>query len=168
MIDPLVSWSVVGLLLLAAAVSLLFLWLLRKLRRLLAHCAHWVEVDGRVAGTRVVEIPDGEYSSLRPEIIFDYTFGGRTYRGDNMTIGPPKSYMLEKSAERVIARYAPGARLSVWVDPDDPRQSVLERRAPFATVLIVCLAVLWVVTLGAIAVLLFAPGVVGPGPALQW
>jgi len=167
-LDPLILWTVIGLLVLAAFVTLVGLWRLRRLDRLVAACRDWRPLEARVAEIRVDRRDSGMEFHYVPVIAYDYAVGRATYRGEAMTLGPPKAFSFESRAERFARRYAVGASVTAWVDPADPRSAVLQRRAPFRTTLLACLVALWVITLGGIAVLLFAPGVVGPGAALSF
>lgn len=167
MIDPVVQWSVIGLLALAVMATLVCAWRLRQLRRLVSACAHWRPVEARIASVRVEHRGRGEGLHYLALVAYDYAVGGATYRGEAVTLGPPRTFEFQRRAERFAARYAVGAPVTAWVDPGDARLAVLERRAPYRTPLVIALVALWAVTLGGIAILLFAPGVVGPGAALR-
>jgi Protein of unknown function (DUF3592) len=166
-IDPVILWTVIGLLVLAALVTLVCAWRLRQLGRIAAACREWRPVEARIAGVRIDLRDAGDMFQYLPVVAYDYAVGGVSYRGETVTLGPPTTFTFEGRAERFANRYAVGAPVTAWVDPGDPRAAVLERRAPFRTTLIVGLVAVWALTLGGIAILLLVPGVVGPGAALK-
>ena len=167
MIDPVVLWSVIGILLLAGLVSMVIVWRMRHFRQLVRSAAAWRQADARVVSLRVEMLSRGESHGYRPIIEYEYKVGARAHLGSQTFVGPPRYHSFRRGAERMLSRYAVGDRVTVWVNPENLQEAVLRREAPFLKVLTICLVALWVAMLGGVAVLLFAPGVAGPGPALR-
>jgi hypothetical protein len=68
-----------------------------------------------------------------PQVEYLYHVGGRTYRGQRVTIG-------ERTAgfelESILARYPVGAAVTVYYDPANPQTAVLERDLPAGKMLL--------------------------------
>ena len=58
-----------------------------------------------------------------PVVSYAYEVAGITHGTDNASI----SYESQEAAERVLSRHPVGTTLRVYVDPDDPGASVLDR-----------------------------------------
>jgi hypothetical protein len=106
-----------GLVLLGVTGALVgpFLW--RRARKQL----EWEAVPGTVCTARIV---GGEF--YEAQIEYTYTFRGRAFRGTkvrSLTVltnwrGP---------AQRVVEKYPPGSTVTVFVNPENPWDAVLER-----------------------------------------
>jgi Protein of unknown function (DUF3592) len=115
------------LILVAAAVKL---WEVHKAKS-------WLSVSGKVIASRVesskkkpgdpgYDFNDTEVSNV-PFVEYEYNVGNRTHRCHRITIG-------EKTAdfelEEILARYPVGASVTVFYNPANPQQAVLERDLP--------------------------------------
>ena len=94
----------------------------------------WPSTAGLINESRVAHSThtdtDGDSSdSYTPYIEYTYQVGGQTYTGRDLTFGFTQGYGNEAKAQSVLAKYPPGAQVSVYYDPTDPRQAVLERQA---------------------------------------
>ena len=82
----------------------------------------WEGVDGTITAARVTF--DGEY--YRPEIEYSYSYDGRALRGEKVR-SFPLLVNWKGPARRVVAKYPPGSVVKVFVNPENPFESVLER-----------------------------------------
>jgi hypothetical protein len=72
-------------------------------------------------GTRRGSLRTVYWHALR----YTYEVDGRSYDGDQAQFGPP-NVTNKALVETVASRYAPGARVTVHYEPDDPATSTLE------------------------------------------
>lgn len=115
-----VSWLaiVIGLLFIAIAGVGAFTGFLFTLFAVLG-AQQWNAVDGRIRDSAVVE-RDGAY---RADIAYTYEVDGGRYMADRVFFG-----IEEGSAYDLVDRYPAGAPVTVYVNPSDPQEAVLERR----------------------------------------
>ena len=94
----------------------------------------WAAVPARVVQSRV-EYRGEEFFA---NISYTYSFGGEEYAGS--TVGSFEVvYSWRGPAERKCARYPDGGTVTAYVDPRDPKRSMLE--APTGVVVLVLLLV---------------------------
>ncbi|WP_439575638.1 DUF3592 domain-containing protein [Phreatobacter sp.] len=98
--------------------------------------SRWRPAKGRIVSSRVVqrEVSSGGSSGngrleLRnfPAITFEYRVGNRTYRSDRYSV---RENLGNVDVAETLARFRNGARVTVYYDPDDPSQAVIERDMP--------------------------------------
>jgi len=65
-------------------------------------------------------------TSYMPQVKYTYSVTGNTYQGSHIGFGVPISG-FESSAKKVVARYRTGATRTVFYNPQNPAQAVLER-----------------------------------------
>ena len=63
----------------------------------------------------------------RPTIEYEFSFNGQTYTGRRISIGEDTG---GSNIEATLARYPLGAIVTVYCDPNDPENCVLERNVP--------------------------------------
>ena len=108
-----------GACILVSAISALVgVFLRSRARKQLA----WEGVDGTVCAASVIF--DGE--DYRPRIEYAYSYHGRALRGAKVR-SPAAVFNWRGPAERVVAKYRPGSAVTVFVNPENPGESVLER-----------------------------------------
>lgn len=120
----------------------------------------WAQAQGRITLSRMTmrRPPEGnEIGTLVnvPDVAYAFKVGGQDYRGTRVSLGD----ISGKYAQEALARYPVGTMVSVFYDPADPEDCVLERDAPKGAVkgcglLLLVLALLggglyWAVTQGA-------------------
>ncbi|AZO76491.1 MULTISPECIES: DUF3592 domain-containing protein [unclassified Bosea (in: a-proteobacteria)] len=120
----------------------------------------WVQAKGRITLSKMAarRPPAGnEIGTVVnvPDVAYAFKVGGQDYRGTRVSLGD----ISGKYAEEALARYPVGKMVTVFYDPADPEDCVLERDAPKGAVkgcglLLVVLALLaggfyWAVTQGA-------------------
>lgn len=120
----------------------------------------WAQAQGRITLSRmgVRRPPAGNEIGTAvnvPDVAYSFKVGGQDYRGTRVSLGD----ISGKYAEEALARYPVGKMVTVFYDPADPGDCVLERDAPKGAVkgcglLLLVLALLggglyWAVTQGA-------------------
>lgn len=100
----------------------------------------------------------GSRSSYRiVHIDYSYSVNGTGYSGNVLGTFSP---MLHRSEALDHARkYRPGQEVTVLYDPDDPSQSLLERRLTTGTVTSVVVSLLIVIVLGVVFLFLYRIGI---------
>jgi hypothetical protein len=88
------------------------------------------ETTGTVTHSHVEQTRDNKRKlSFRPQVQYDYVVGGKTLHGKVRTFGEAtiSGTGAQRSAEGVLKRYPVGKEVTVYFDPKDPSQAVLER-----------------------------------------
>jgi Protein of unknown function (DUF3592) len=106
-----------------AAGSYFTLW--RPLSRLLASRS-WTETQCDVLSSQVTEVSGSDGSTYKVDVHYTWTAGGSAHLGDRYDFMGGSSSGRE-GKQRIVDRYPPGARVTCWVDPDDPGEAVLSR-----------------------------------------
>jgi hypothetical protein len=106
-----------------AAGSYFVVW--RPLSKLFASRS-WTETQCDVLSSRVEEVSGSDGSTYRVDIRYTWTAGGSAHAGGRYDfMGGSSSGTAGKQG--IVDRYPPGARVTCWVDPDDPNEAVLYR-----------------------------------------
>jgi hypothetical protein len=121
----------------------------------------WPTTLGQVLHNSVAEsvaTSDDDVTTYHPEITYSYKVNGQDYEGNRIMIGAVPSG-TQKSARDVTVRYPPGASVTVYYNPTNPREAILERKSKSASasmiigiVFIVLSIVTFCVMAGSIAV----------------
>jgi hypothetical protein len=98
-----------------------------KVRR----ASSWAQAPGRVIRSQMAvrRPPDGnEIGTVTnvPAVTYSFSVEGVTYQGTRVSLGE----ISGKYAQEALARYPAGASVTVFYDPADPGDCVLEREAP--------------------------------------
>src|ERR1017187_10930830 len=118
----------------AAGVCLLIfggiLFNLLRLRGQMQAASNWDKIEGVIIVSEVEEPPahvSDDLNDATPVILYRYRAGGQDLESDRIRIGgqPLTTRVL---AGRLVARYPVGARVDVYVDPNDPKNALLEPR----------------------------------------
>ncbi len=117
----------------------------------------WPSTQGRVIESRVVESrssdSDGDTTTTyRPYIKYEYQVVGSVFTSDKLAIGPAVSTSSYRKAEEKVKRMPAGAAVTVFYNPDDPTEAVLEQRSNAGLLLI--LGIIFVV----VGLCLLCPG----------
>jgi Protein of unknown function (DUF3592) len=116
----------------AAGVCLLIfggmLFNLRRMRRLMQAAKSWNTVEGVIIASEVEQPPEhvsDDLNDATPIIRYRYRADGQAPESDRIRIGgqPLTTRVL---AGRLMAGYPVGARVDVYVDPNDPKNVLLE------------------------------------------
>jgi hypothetical protein len=97
-------------------------------------CAQWPVASGRILEARgeVKLVEDNNDRRHRDDEFFGadvkyaYQVGGRDYRSTRLYVGRPVLTGSPKIAQDIIAKYPPGAQVSVFYNPANPAEAMLE------------------------------------------
>ena len=116
----------------AAGVCLLIfgglLFNLLRLRGQMQAASNWNKIEGVIIVSEVEQPPahiSDDLNDATPIIRYRYRVGGQDLESDRIRIGgqPLTTRVL---AGRLVARYPVGARVDVYIDPNDPKNVLLE------------------------------------------
>lgn len=94
----------------------------------------WEEVEGRILASGVEHQDD--YDSDRhartrvyaPFVRYEYKAANAHFRSERLAFGPRIWISSEGGAASTARRYAAGSEVTVYVNPENPAEAVLERR----------------------------------------
>ncbi len=118
----------------AVAAWLLFTYF--QQRRKAGESAGWPATQGKIvlstvkASTTRHSTDSGmwvERTSYFPKVQYEYSVMGKTYTGGRIAFGASKGFSSRAGAEKVLERYPVGATVTVYYNPDNPADAVLER-----------------------------------------
>ncbi|MCC7358104.1 MAG: DUF3592 domain-containing protein [Anaerolineales bacterium] len=97
------------------------------LRNRAARSQQWPSTLGQVltSGVREIATDDGRFDW--PNVTYQYAVGARTYTSNRVSFGPASAFG-GYTAQNVQARYPVGQAVTVYYDPGNPSEAVLERR----------------------------------------
>jgi hypothetical protein len=102
---------------------------------------HWQATIGRVLESDIavahdVSGADGRQRYWTPRVSYEYRVDERSFVGRRVNfVG-----FSARTAMKALGRYPPGANVPVWYDPNDPADSVLEKRPTPASILVAGIA----------------------------
>jgi hypothetical protein len=125
-----------GMAVVLAAMGLLALRMGFMLRAQVAASRLWHEAPGRIrsSGIEEVEMTPRDASrrgrrGFRSRVIYSFTVNGQTYGGDRVAFGANAASTLPRLISGAAGRYPAGSHVTVYYNPDNPAEAVLERRA---------------------------------------
>ena len=83
----------------------------------------WPFAEGRVIQSEVVP---GSEGTTQPKIAYEYTVNGQPYQGDRLKAAHKNYGTSGSHARTCVERYPVGARVQVFYNPAEPRESALE------------------------------------------
>ena len=92
---------------------------------------NWPPVAGEVIASWVSEekaqneFEEDTYYYV-PHVVYEYSASGQEYKADKIAVGSP-SFDTWREARDVVDRYKTRTKVSVFYDPNNPSQSVLEK-----------------------------------------
>ena len=95
------------------------------LRGKLRSCQRWPHTAGKVVRSGL-ETDDG----YQVFVTYQYTVNGTGYSSRQVQFGTPTTYLRKPSAEAAVSRYPADARLTVYYNPENPAEAVLDRTSP--------------------------------------
>ena len=123
--------SIVMALALFAAFIALFGW---GLKRQAAQADGWKQTPGRITASDTEAFQAGRERLSTPSrtlqrqrIIYAYTVGGVNYVSDRVSMGARTSSSVAAMEQAQVRRYPVGKTVTVYYDPANPSQAVLER-----------------------------------------
>lgn len=154
------NWFWVGLIVL----PLVALGLVAVLRTVVEtrQAASWTSTAGRVVRSEIESRRhqfQGEPEKVEnvPAVEYEFEARGRTVRGRRISIGDDSG---GENTEATLARYPVGAAVTVYYDPDDPKNSALERDGLKSVPVFGCLVALAMLALAVAGV--YAMAAYGP------
>ena len=87
-------------------------------------------VPGRIVTSRINTIKSNGFWYYRPRLTYQYAVGGKVYSGH--AIHGHGRVGTRQWAAAILRRYPLGARVRVWYNPQDPRETLLARPFSFA------------------------------------
>jgi len=97
----------------------------------------WLSAEGEVRSSGVLGVDSGASARMyRPEIVYAFSVGGIEYTGARRTLFPIQAGGTGY-AEEVAGQYLVGQRVTVYYNPQNPRESILNRKTalPMAALL---------------------------------
>ena len=89
--------------------------------------SRWSQTEGLVLVSDLQRTRDGDGGYMyRPEVSYSYQAGGADFVGTRPKFGARISLSWSGPAARTTRKYPVGSRVTVWYDPADPQESVLE------------------------------------------
>jgi hypothetical protein len=116
-----------------AAVSLIG-WLMivqgvdqvRTIRAVLA----WPTAEGVIQSAEVFPVEGSQGARWRPHVSYAYAVGGRVVSSTRMSLGKARVEADQSDAERYVAQYRPGTTVTVFFNPRELTESVLDVSTP--------------------------------------
>lgn len=87
----------------------------------------WRPVDGEITWSMIENRGRRSGEQWRPTIKYSYTIGTRRYEGSRVYYGAAEWRGSEQTSLDLTSRYTPGQKVSVFVNPANPKEAVLER-----------------------------------------
>jgi len=94
---------------------------------------------------------DRNSNAYQPKIIYKYSFQGKEYINDIYTYVGDAGYITKSKAIETAQKYPEGSEIQVFVDPDDPQNSLILRGVhwvqygAFALLTLFCISVAFIV-----------------------
>ena len=129
-----IGWIVAALLgsLLMLALAVLFIGLGLRQRRRVGASQRWPSAPGTIVSSKLVEGSSSDGGrTVGAEVVYSYTVGGQEFRSDQRDIGGGGSGSLA-GENAIIARYPVGSNVTVFYNPANPKDAVLERTSGIA------------------------------------
>jgi len=83
-------------------------------------------VDATVVSSGLDERESGHSDDVVLQVTYEYRYGGREYRSENVVGGAADTTNVESEARAVIAEYDAGETVTAWVPPAAPNRAFLE------------------------------------------
>ncbi len=116
-------------LLLTLSGGALALWAHRLVRRY-SLAQTWRKVPAVILKSELRISADSDGTAFIPEFSYAYTVDGVEYQSSVHTHGRPLNGDREQLARTLVQSFPAGLRVSVAVDPEDPRSAVLDTGVP--------------------------------------
>ena len=88
--------------------------------------SQWPSVNGTVLSARLVSHGSIRYRADFPEISYSYEVGGKVYKSKHIAAG---GEMGGVGAQSVLDRYPVSSQVTVYYDPKNPKDAVLEKKS---------------------------------------
>ncbi len=71
----------------------------------------------------------GDSTSYYPTVVYEYAVNGQRFQSRRIRFGSEIGYGFQRMAEKIVAKYPNGTLVSVFYDPENPAEAVLEQSA---------------------------------------
>jgi hypothetical protein len=88
----------------------------------------WRPIQGRILDTATLRVRSPVAILSSPAVLYEYTVNGETYQAQTVNY---RGSMTLGATARLLGRYRPGRRVTVYYDPAHPHLAVLEPGATF-------------------------------------
>ena len=150
------AFSLIGWLMIAQGVEQI---------RLTRSVMEWPTTQGIVESAEVYPTEGSQGARWRPHVIYSYAVGGRVVTATRLSLGKAPMESQEVAAERFLTRYRPGSTVTVYFNPRELTESVVDVTLPMSVYVNMAFgAVLALVGPGLLVLFGFWPrGARGPG-----
>ena len=88
---------------------------------------NWQQVSGEIIVSGIENASDTSGERYTGNVIYSYEFDGLTYEGDQINLFGNIYVGNRDDAEQMIAPYPVGRSVNLYINPNNPAQSVLDR-----------------------------------------
>jgi hypothetical protein len=126
------------------------------LRRRVSASRRWSSIPGRIITSELATrwtsggSRSSGYRAYFPKVVYEYQVGGQVYQGNRIMFGQFPANSRPDEAQRKLAQYPLNSTGSVFYNPANPSESVLEQSAPSARILWIVAGILLMVILMAL------------------
>jgi hypothetical protein len=110
--------------------------LLRALfgQRQAAASKNWPSVNGVILTSEVAASRRRGRNgvSYYPFVMYEYTVNGQRYKGNRLRFGAEMGYGFPGMVQRTLDKYPPGGTATIYYNPDNPNEAVLEQSTNIA------------------------------------
>ncbi len=89
----------------------------------------WIAAEGEVTESTIKSTRDSDGTHFSPAIRYAYRVDGRDFVGTRVFLGDAYSETDTTYANKYVARYPAGAKVTVYYNPREPSSAVLQRGA---------------------------------------
>ena len=141
----------------AVILNVIFLWIIIANQRKINAVKTWPTTTGTVLASYLERRRSSNNSGTvnYPVVEYSYQVGGQIHRSSRIA---PGSDVGGTGAEKMIQPYPVGAQLTVYYNPQNPAEAVLEKKTPMQWIMWVVLAALNVMLCGMAGIFAFALG----------
>jgi hypothetical protein len=124
---PMSKWGFIGV-----GIIVLFCWALWgvffvKPMYELARTRAWVPSTCEILSSRVYTSTGGQQPSFRVDVKYRWSHGADTLTGTRYDLNGWTSSNAEEDCAEIVHSLPPGARVTCFVNPRDPREAVIDR-----------------------------------------
>jgi hypothetical protein len=134
----------------------IFLGVIFFMRRKMAAVNEWPTTMGTVMSSTIERRHSSEGGWVDyPAVQYSYQVSGQPYQGTKIA---PGMDVGGTGAGKVVSRYAPGAQVMVFYNPQNPSDAVLERKAPAQWIMWLLLVIFDCALCGVVPLIWFTMG----------